>query len=247
MARPKPFPKSVPFTQQLLTFIFSRIQISQNHFHNTIPCWEWTGSISYKGYGKITYNKQTYPAHRFIYQLFVEHVPISLDSDHLCRVRHCVNPLHIEPVTPKVNAERGNGVGSQNARKDRCIRGHLFDIITSKGHRRCRTCKRLLNRKYKARIKASKPTPIRSTHCKWGHPFDDVNKRGDLVCKTCKHLEREKNRARYNAKERERQRILQALPESDPRKIAFRASRRKSWQNSNEKRRLQRIANRALS
>ena len=35
-------------------------------------------------------------------------VPEGLELDHLCRIRHCVNPDHVEPVTCAVNVRRGD-------------------------------------------------------------------------------------------------------------------------------------------
>lgn len=34
-------------------------------------------------------------------------VPPGLDLDHLCRIRRCINPDHLEPVTNAVNSRRG--------------------------------------------------------------------------------------------------------------------------------------------
>jgi hypothetical protein len=70
-----------------------------------------------------------------------------LQIDHLCRVRHCVNPAHLEPVTPRVNARRGFGASGRNARKTHCPAGHPYAgdnlyryPIT--GDRHCRACGR---------------------------------------------------------------------------------------------------------
>lgn len=35
-------------------------------------------------------------------------IPVGLDLDHLCRVRSCVNPDHLEPVTRAENLRRGS-------------------------------------------------------------------------------------------------------------------------------------------
>ena len=70
------------------------------------PCLVWTGGRSSKGYGVLAYKCKRLPAHRFIYEAVIDKVPKQLDLDHLCRVRHCVNPFHLEPVTRKENIRR---------------------------------------------------------------------------------------------------------------------------------------------
>jgi hypothetical protein len=47
-------------------------------------------------------------AHRLSYEWLVGPVPEGMELDHLCRVRHCVNPSHLEVVTHSVNVIRGN-------------------------------------------------------------------------------------------------------------------------------------------
>ncbi|MFI1562215.1 HNH endonuclease [Streptomyces sp. NPDC020490] len=70
-------------------------------------CWVWTGSVESKGYGAPTINGAKRPAHRVAYEDLVGPIPEGLHLDHLCRVRRCVNPEHLEPVTSRENALRG--------------------------------------------------------------------------------------------------------------------------------------------
>lgn len=69
-------------------------------------CWVWTAYKNRDGYGKITYRGELFSAHRLIYASLVAPVPTGLHLDHLCRVRHCVNPAHLEPVTSGENTRR---------------------------------------------------------------------------------------------------------------------------------------------
>ena len=66
-------------------------------------CWEWVGQRDRNGYGR--YN--SYLAHRQVWESLVGPIPDGLVLDHLCRVRHCVNPDHLDPVTPEENNRRG--------------------------------------------------------------------------------------------------------------------------------------------
>lgn len=73
------------------------------------PCWLWDGCIHpVTGYGQFG-AKGTRLVHRISYQYSVGPIPKGLHLDHLCRVRPCVNPKHLEPVTPRENIARGNG------------------------------------------------------------------------------------------------------------------------------------------
>lgn len=77
----------------------------------TSDCWLWRGRISANGYGimHIWRNGNTsIRAHRFAYELLVGPIATGLHLDHLCSVRHCVNPAHLEPVTARENVHRSH-------------------------------------------------------------------------------------------------------------------------------------------
>lgn len=103
-------------------------------------CWLWEAGQS-QGYGYVWLKGQMLRVHRVVYELLVGHIPRRLELDHKCRVRCCCNPEHLEPVTKKVNLQRGVGVGAMNALKTHCPKGHsLKDAYTTSGKRQCRTC-----------------------------------------------------------------------------------------------------------
>lgn len=70
------------------------------------PCWEWAGAITSGGYGNIWHGGAYVPAHRVSYTLANGAIGDGLHIDHLCRVRHCVNPDHLEQVTTAENNRR---------------------------------------------------------------------------------------------------------------------------------------------
>jgi hypothetical protein len=68
--------------------------------------------------------------------------------DHLCRVRLCVNPAHLDPVTCGENIRRGESPNAQTAREGKCRRGHELAganlyVVPATGSQRCRACVRL--------------------------------------------------------------------------------------------------------
>lgn len=118
---------------------FSKIEINES-----TGCWEWKAFI-HKGYARLNVGGKIVEAHRWIYELLIG-IPAGLQLDHLCRVRHCVNPDHLEPVTSHENTMRGESIVAKRASQTRCIRGHLLSgnnvsIVNYRGtHRRCLKC-----------------------------------------------------------------------------------------------------------
>jgi hypothetical protein len=70
------------------------------------PCWISTQRPNYWGYCVEYHDGQRMMAHRWHYRQIIGPIPEGLQLDHLCRVRSCVNPDHLEPVTPKENTRR---------------------------------------------------------------------------------------------------------------------------------------------
>jgi hypothetical protein len=108
-------------------------------------CWLWTARRNRDGYGIFWFDGRSWFAHRWSYEQAAGPVG-DLSLDHLCRVRACVNPAHLEAVPIVDNIRRGYGVAGTNARKTHCKRGHPFDdantYVMRGGGRMCRACQR---------------------------------------------------------------------------------------------------------
>jgi hypothetical protein len=110
--------------------------------------WIWCGAVSDSGYPTISIAGKTQLAHRAVYKMLVGPIPAGLTLDHVrargCTTTLCVWPAHLEPVTSRVNNLRGNSPAAVNYRKDKCIRGHAFDLFNTSwrvgGGRACRQC-----------------------------------------------------------------------------------------------------------
>ena len=111
---------------------------------DSLGCWRWTSHRDRNGYA--IFGKKRKFAHRLAYEAAVGPIPEGLTIDHLCRVRDCLNPAHMEPVTRGENVLRGDGITARNARKTHCHRGHPLNgenlDLCEPGHRRCRQCRR---------------------------------------------------------------------------------------------------------
>lgn len=125
-----------------------------SHVEKTDTCWLWTGALTGNGYGQIRLKDGSrHGVHRFAYELVVGPIPDGLYLDHICRVRNCVRPSHLEPVTPGENLLRSP---LTNSGKTHCKWGHRFDEHNTyhrpSGGRGCLTC----NRERLARSRAAR-------------------------------------------------------------------------------------------
>jgi len=132
-------------------------------------CWEWQGYVYEKtGYGYLCVRrdgaKRTPSAHRYFYEELVGTPPPGTDLDHTChnddltcaggptcRHRRCVNPDHLDPVTPAVNISRGRGLAPKNAAKTHCPEGHEYsedNTYALEGKRQCITCRKVTQQRY---------------------------------------------------------------------------------------------------
>lgn len=122
-------------------------------YHVEGECWVWDGPATRDGYGQVSRERGfSTRAHRYFYQKIIGAIPPGMHLDHRCRRRLCVNPEHLEPVSPGENIRRGLmgfGLGK--------CRAGLHDVTTpgsvrvkSDGDRQCVECRRAYIRSYMA-------------------------------------------------------------------------------------------------
>ena len=110
-------------------------------------CWLWTGALTHDGYGYTGRGgrkaKKIY-VHRAMFEAHNGPVPDGLCLDHLCRVRNCANPDHLEPVTGRENQRRRKEANTH------CRRGHTLtpDNLYDYPHRGLRLCKACVRFRY---------------------------------------------------------------------------------------------------
>lgn len=143
-------------------------------------CWLWAGYVNTDGYGTFNVGGKMVKAHTFSYVRACGPFDSTLEIDHLCRSRACVNPRHLEPVAHRVNVRRGRSADPQHS-ITHCPSGHPYDEAntyrTPSGTRGCLACRRDRSR---ALSQSRRGTTGRTsnglkTHCPAGHTYDAVN------------------------------------------------------------------------
>lgn len=113
-------------------------------------CWIWQRARSSDGYGSVNRKGQPSGAHCFYYLDLVGPIPDGLELDHLCHVKPCVNPGHLEPVTHRENVRRHYAHAPKKPIGTHCTKGHEFtpeNTYETATQRFCRICKRDLRKR----------------------------------------------------------------------------------------------------
>ena len=116
-----------------------------------VPNWDLAGyglPAPWRDTDPSTSTGKSIGAHRVAYRWFVGEVPYGREIDHLCRVRRCCNPAHLEAVSHQVNVLRGMSPAALNATKTHCPQNHEYteeNTYLYDGERHCKRCMRLAN------------------------------------------------------------------------------------------------------
>lgn len=128
-------------------------------------CWNWSGHIGKNGYAYATWNGIPTTAYRASWMHFRGEIPEGYEIDHLCKNPRCINPFHLEPVTPRENNMRSNSPAAIASRKTHCSNGHAFSLentatinrANGKKDRRCKLCHASRARSFNQRKSNNRP------------------------------------------------------------------------------------------
>lgn len=164
--------------EDLLRRLMQRVRIDES-----TGCWLWTRRPTPGGYGQISVAGRMPMAHRVAYELLVGPIPEGLELDHVCHNqdpdcfadkqcihRRCVNPDHLEPVTPRVNTLRGKTPAARAKARTVCVNGHPLTsenvYLTPRGHRKCIACQRIAAAKWEAKNRGRRNAQARARYAK---------------------------------------------------------------------------------
>lgn len=117
-------------------------------------CWVWEAYRDRKGYAWGKTDSQAGLVHRWSWACLIGPIPDGLTIDHLCRNHSCVWPAHLEPVTLRVNIQRGHAA---RAPLVSCKRGHrfieggytVFVSLDGSSRRQCNQCAHLTQARFR--------------------------------------------------------------------------------------------------
>lgn len=128
------------YRSKLIGRILAKVKVSET------GCMLYTGAINSGGYACVKVMGKQFYAHLVYFTLMKGMIPEGMQHDHLCEVRHCINPDHIKQATPRENTLRSRtGITAINSKKTHCKRGHEFSLENTRllktGHRECKICR----------------------------------------------------------------------------------------------------------
>ena len=117
-------------------------------------CWLWIGGLKPDGYARFNTRKT---GHQMSFEHWIGKVPEGKEIDHICNMRCCVNPKHLQAITHKENIAK-SGAWEFNRKKTNCPKGHPYsgdNLYVLGTNRQCKICRRAYVKAYRLRKKES--------------------------------------------------------------------------------------------
>lgn len=115
---------------------------------HTTPCWIWQGATDRDGYPHMKIRGKIKRSQRVVHEEYLGPIPEGYEVDHLCHVVQCLNPEHLEAVTPEENLRRRR---VRHRTESSCANGH--DVEHRNAHGDCKVCKREASARYRSRLR----------------------------------------------------------------------------------------------
>lgn len=163
-------------------------------------CWLWTGRTGRYDYGTVgAFGKKNVMAHRAVWLVLVGPIPEGMHLDHLCRVPLCVNPDHLEPVTPAENNRR-----SPYLHPTHCRKGHELtkENRLAPPKRQCRTCRNAWDAEWSRRKRSRNASPRELLPCGTDAAYTRHIAHGETPCDLCRSVRLARRREQYAATRR---------------------------------------------
>ena len=103
-------------------------------------CLEWRGARNLRRYGTSSLDGTRWLAHRLAYVWWIGRIPKNREIHHNCENTSCIEPSHLEAVTPRENKRRAMR-NHFHARKTQCPLGHAYTpYVIPASRKRVRRC-----------------------------------------------------------------------------------------------------------
>jgi len=114
-------------------------------------CWLWTDAMTGVEYGSVRVAGRALSAHVLVVTLGGRTIPPGWEVDHRCGQRLCINPDHLDVVSPRENKVRA---AARRREVEVCVNGHPYTDENTHWYafrKFCRPCNRAAGARRRAK------------------------------------------------------------------------------------------------